>query len=71
MFILIIVIITLAVLIPIMVSKKSVKMHCPSCGHTWEMSKRTYMTTPYAQRGVNSLFRCAKCGSEGSKSKKK
>ena len=28
-------------------------MECPDCGHTWSMSWSAYMTTPYAQRGVN------------------
>lgn len=61
------VIIALIVIIPIMLSKKPVKMKCPHCGHEWEMSKRVYMCTPYIQRGTNTLFRCSKCGSEGGK----
>ena len=46
-------------------------MECPDCGHTWSMSWSAYMTTPYAQRGVNKLFVCAKCGSQGKLVKKK
>ena len=42
---------------------KDVKMVCPNCKHEWTMSKFVYMTTPYAQRGVNQLFVCSKCGS--------
>ena len=63
------VIIALAVIIPIMASKKPVKMKCPHCGHEWQMSKRVYMCTPYIQRGTNTLFRCSECGSEGRKTK--
>ena len=63
------VIIALAVIIPIMLSKKPVKMKCPHCGHEWTMSKRVYMCTPYVQRGTNALFKCTECGSEGQKSK--
>ena len=37
-------------------------MICPNCGHEWTMKKSIYMTTPYAQRGINQLFVCAKCG---------
>ena len=54
----------------LMNSKKPVKMSCSHCGHTWEISKRVYMNTPYVQRGTNALFKCVKCGSEGTKSKK-
>ena len=46
---------------------KDVKMVCPNCKHEWTMSKFVYMTTPYAQRGVNQLFVCSKCGSQGKK----
>lgn len=63
--------ITLLVLVPILCSKKTIKMRCSCCEHEWEISKRVYMCTPYTQRGVNNLFRCAKCGSEGQKTKKK
>ena len=50
---------------------KNVKMICPNCGHEWTMKKSIYMTTPYAQRGVNQLFVCTKCGSQGEKATKK
>ena len=48
-------------------STKTVTMRCPDCGHEWTMNKTTYMTTPYAQRGVNKLFVCSECGSQGNK----
>ena len=48
----------------------TVYMTCPDCGHNWSMTKFVYMTTPYAQRGVNKLFVCSKCGSQGKKTKK-
>ena len=69
MFTLIVLLVTVIVLICIFASKKPVKMRCPNCGHEWTMSKRAYMTTPYSQRGVNKLFCCASCGSEGKKVK--
>ena len=47
--------------------KKPVKFVCPNCKHEWTMSKMTYLSTPYAQRGINQLFVCAKCGSQGRK----
>ena len=50
---------------------KNVKMICPNCGHEWTMKKSIYMTTPYAQRGVNQLFVCTKSGSQGEKATKK
>ena len=46
---------------------KEVKMICPNCKHEWTMSKTLYMTTPYSQRGINHLFSCVKCGSQGKK----
>lgn len=49
---------------------KKITMKCPSCGYTWQMSWWTYMITPYAQRGINKLFVCNKCGSQGEKNKK-
>jgi len=48
---------------------KPIKMKCPNCGHEWMMDKKTWLCTPYAQRGVNVLFVCTKCGSQGKKIK--
>lgn len=69
MFGLLVLLITMILLFYVCISKKPVKMKCPNCGHEWTMSKRAYMTTSYGQRGVNKLFCCAKCGSEGKKTK--
>jgi hypothetical protein len=48
-----------------------IRMGCDACGHRWTMSKIVWWFTPYAQRGVNGLFICKNCGSQGRKLKRK
>ena len=69
---LIIFVVSSVVVVPVILicCRGSITMQCPCCKHEWVMKKSVYMNTPYVQRGINGLFICAKCGSQGEKKKK-